>query len=160
MTAAASGTMVWAWMSTVFTRLPLTTTSRRRPDPGDGVGEALVRLHPTKARAASAPAISSPDTGIFFLLKRSSKNVLRFGGDGVLDTPVGHKPDQRDQSIDRQRDPGADEGQRNRRDIKSRRDLALEIAAEGLGQHRLRAVFACDSFLQQIPGEPRHQQRH
>ena len=58
MTAAASGTMVWAWMSTVLTRLPLTTTSRRLP--WLGAGEAPPRLHPTKARPASALAIARP----------------------------------------------------------------------------------------------------
>src|SRR5947209_3410832 len=48
-------------MSTVLTRLPLTTTSRRLPGPGVGAcGVApLDRLHPTKARLASAPAILS-----------------------------------------------------------------------------------------------------
>src|SRR5215472_15157122 len=53
-------------MSTVLTRLPLTTTSRRRPCPGAGV--AFPRLHPTKARLANAPAISSPEIGISVLL--------------------------------------------------------------------------------------------
>src|SRR5437588_11934427 len=70
MTAAASGTMVWAWMSTVLTRLPLTTTSRRLPcpTPGPGVPEALDRLHPTNARPANAPAINSPEIGLSVLL--------------------------------------------------------------------------------------------
>src|ERR1700730_12514040 len=69
-TAAASGTMVWAWTSTVLTRLPLPTPSRRRPCPGPGVcrGVAFPRLHPTKARPANAPAISSPEIGISVLL--------------------------------------------------------------------------------------------
>src|SRR4051794_37546952 len=73
MTAAASGTTVWAWMSTVLTRLPLTTTSRRLPcpAPGPGVPEALDRLHPTNARPANAPAINSPEIGISVLLQPS-----------------------------------------------------------------------------------------
>src|SRR5580700_6572619 len=73
MTAAASGTMVWAWMSTVLTRLPLTTTSRRLPwrAPGPGVPEAFDRLHPTNARPANAPAINSPEIGISVLLQPS-----------------------------------------------------------------------------------------
>src|SRR5262249_16987424 len=47
--------------------LLLTTTSRRRPCPAPALGEpaALERLHPTNARPASAPAISSPEIGIF-----------------------------------------------------------------------------------------------
>src|SRR5205085_2511903 len=72
--AAASGTMVWAWMSTVLTRLPLTTTSRRLPCPAPGTGapglgapEAFDRLHPTNARPANAPAINSPEIGISVL---------------------------------------------------------------------------------------------
>src|SRR5215471_1477785 len=56
-------------MSTVLTRLPLTTTSRRLPDPAAGVGEAPDKLHPTNARPASAPAIKSPEIGISILPK-------------------------------------------------------------------------------------------
>ncbi|TMJ44680.1 MAG: SOS response-associated peptidase, partial [Alphaproteobacteria bacterium] len=57
-------------MSTVLTRLPLTTTSRRRPCPGPGVcgGVAFPRLHPTNARPAKAPAISAAEIGISILL--------------------------------------------------------------------------------------------
>ncbi len=67
-TAAASGTTVWAWISTVLTRLPLTTTSRRLPgcaDPCRGwlwaacAGRARIMLQPTKAMPASAPVSSS-----------------------------------------------------------------------------------------------------
>ena len=82
MTAAASGTMVWAWMSTVLTRLPLTTTSRRLPCPalGPGAPEAFDRLHPTNARPANAPAINSPEIGICVLLdQQSPPSLLRLG---------------------------------------------------------------------------------
>src|SRR2546421_6243718 len=82
MTAAASGTTVWAWMSTVLTRLPLTTTSRRLPcpAPGPGVPEALDRLHPTNARPANAPAINSAEIGISVLLDQLSRpSLLRLG---------------------------------------------------------------------------------
>src|SRR6185437_14339003 len=54
MTAAALGTMQWAWTSMVFTRLPLTTTSRRLVT-GVGGGAAVVESpQPTKARPAMA----------------------------------------------------------------------------------------------------------
>src|ERR1700747_1037849 len=77
-TAAASGTIVWAWISTVLTRLPLTTTSRRLACRARGldawgpdVPEAFDRLHPTNARPANAPAINSPEIGISVLLDHS-----------------------------------------------------------------------------------------
>src|SRR5215472_7578327 len=81
MTAAASGTIVWAWMSTVLTRLPLTTTSRRRPglgaEPAVCAVDAFDRLHPTKASPAKAPAISSPEIGISVLLKRARPRAVQ-----------------------------------------------------------------------------------
>src|SRR6516225_3246728 len=74
-TAAASGTIVWAWISTVLTRFPLTTTSRRRP--ALGAGPVFPRLHPTKASPAKAPAIRSPEIGISFLLKRARSRAVQ-----------------------------------------------------------------------------------
>ncbi len=57
--AIASGTLQWAWTSTVFTRRPFTTTSRRRvavPAAGAGAcaGVALSRWHPVKATPVGA----------------------------------------------------------------------------------------------------------
>src|SRR5262245_32146758 len=73
--------MVWAWMSTVLTRLPLTTTSRRRPvlgaEPGVCGVDAFDRLHPTKASPATAPAISSPEIGISVLLERARPRAVQ-----------------------------------------------------------------------------------
>src|SRR5438034_715226 len=53
--ASASGTAQCAWTSTVFTRLPLTTTSRRRACAR--AGAAAISSHPTNARPASAPLV-------------------------------------------------------------------------------------------------------
>src|SRR6516165_6157190 len=80
-TAAASGTIVWAWMSTVFTRLPLTTTSRRRPvlgaEPPVCDVDVPDRLHPTKASPAKAPVIRSPEIGISVLLERARPRAVQ-----------------------------------------------------------------------------------
>src|SRR5262249_14554774 len=51
----ASGTAQCAWMSTVLTRLPLTTTSRRRPCAC--AGRAASRSQPTNTSPASAPVV-------------------------------------------------------------------------------------------------------
>src|SRR5439155_11545954 len=53
--ASASGTAQCACTSTVFARLPLTTTSRRRPCAR--AGAAASTSQPTKAMPASAPAV-------------------------------------------------------------------------------------------------------
>jgi hypothetical protein len=56
-TAAASATMQWAWISTIFDPLAIKgTTSRHR---WVGVSAKLVRLDPTNAMPANAPTISS-----------------------------------------------------------------------------------------------------
>src|SRR5215831_2225515 len=68
MTAAASGTMQWAWMSTVLTRLPLTTTSRRLPCPGVAAPAVFVIAHPINAMPANAPVSNSPPMAITSLL--------------------------------------------------------------------------------------------
>src|ERR1700756_2065636 len=93
-TAAASGTMVWAWISTVLTRLPLTTTSRRLPGPapGPGVPEAFDRLHPTNARPAKAPVISSPGIGISVLLDQLSRRAY-YSVDSVGEPWLRHRRD-------------------------------------------------------------------
>ena len=54
--AIASGTSQWACTSMVLTRLPLTTTSRRR-DAGAWATAPPVVAQPTKARPAIAPAV-------------------------------------------------------------------------------------------------------
>src|SRR5215472_16550362 len=68
-------------MSTVLTRLPLTTTSRRRPGPGAGPEacrvDAFDRLHPTKASPAKAPVISSPEIVISVLLERARPRAVQ-----------------------------------------------------------------------------------
>src|SRR3954452_16408390 len=65
MSAAAAGTMQWAWTSMVLTRLPLTTTSRRRAcgvEPGGGAaGDTAQGM---KARAARVVVIRSAAMGI------------------------------------------------------------------------------------------------
>src|SRR6516165_2309239 len=90
-TAAASGTMVWAWISTVLTRLPLTTTSRRLPCPGIGAAPPD-RLHPTNARPAKAPVISSPGIGISVLLDQLSRRAY-YSGDSVGEPWLRHRRD-------------------------------------------------------------------
>src|SRR3954447_3765860 len=59
MMAAAAGTMQWAWMSMVLTRLPATTVSRRRGWSAGG-DVAVVIPQPMKAIPAMAVASKSP----------------------------------------------------------------------------------------------------
>ena len=62
-TAAAAGTMQWACTSMVLTRLPLTTTSRRRVW-GFGVDETLAIAQGMNARPARVLVSRSPTTDI------------------------------------------------------------------------------------------------
>ena len=54
--AIASGTAQCAWTSTVFTRRPLTTTSRRLAPACARASRAASSSQPTKAMPAMAPA--------------------------------------------------------------------------------------------------------
>ena len=68
-TAAAAGTMQWACTSMVLTRLPLTTTSRRRDWGCDvGFGATLEIAQGIKARAARVLVSRSPVMGISIAL--------------------------------------------------------------------------------------------
>src|SRR6266852_8438322 len=64
--AIASGTAQCACTSMVLTRRPFTMTSRRRPCASIGV--ALIKLQPTKAMPATAPAVSSKNSRRVFIV--------------------------------------------------------------------------------------------
>ena len=72
---------------------------------------------------------------------------------------IGYEPDDGDQHVQRNREPRIDERKGDAGKIEERRYLALEVATEGFGQHRLLPVPVDNGRLQQRIGDGRHQQR-
>src|SRR5713226_9528712 len=138
--AIASGTAQCACTSTVFTRRPLTRTSRRRPPDCACASRALRRSQPTKAMPAIAPAafwMNSLRVGIALLLSPALliganadfadqlSPLRRLRGDKIRELGRSHRCEAR---------ALGDEALLHIRRAHKREDLGVELRRNGGGQ--------------------------
>src|SRR4029077_10318321 len=79
--------------------------------------------------------------------------------DGLFDSAVRHEPHQRQQHIDSAAKPWVDERQPDPCQAEQRRQFSLDVATERFGQGSVLSIVPHNAYLQNIVGQPRHQQR-